>query len=53
MEFLTVEGIARVLKTNPGFVYKDRKLFGGIKLDRLVRFPKWETAALLEDTLDV
>jgi hypothetical protein len=53
MEFLTIGEIARVLKTSPGFVYKDGKLFGGIKVGRLVRFPKWATAALLEDTLDV
>jgi uncharacterized protein YigA (DUF484 family) len=40
VEFLTAEDIAEILKTTPEFVYKNRTLLGGIKIGRLVRFPK-------------
>jgi hypothetical protein len=40
MNFLTAEEIAKILRTSVWFVYEHRKLFGGIKIGKVVRFDK-------------
>lgn len=51
MEFLTVTEIAQMLKTSPEFIYKNRRLFGGIKVGRLVRFPKQVFEAFIQEVV--
>jgi hypothetical protein len=40
MEFLTAEEIAQQLRCSVWFVYQNRRIFGGIKIGKLVRFDK-------------
>mgnify|MGYP000934278495 CR=1 FL=1 len=49
MEFLTVDEIARMLKASREFVCKNRRLLGGIKVGRLVRFPKTVFERIIEE----
>ena len=40
MTFLTAEEIAQQLRCSVWFVYQNRRIFGGIKIGKLVRFDK-------------
>ena len=40
MEFLTAEEVAKILRCSEWFVYANRKILGGIKIGKLVRFDK-------------
>lgn len=40
MEFLTPQEVAKILRCSAWFVYANRKLLGGIKIGKIVRFEK-------------
>jgi len=40
MEFLTAEEVAKKLRCSVWFAYQHRRIFGGIKIGKLVRFDK-------------
>lgn len=51
MEFLTAKDVAKLLNASEWFVYKHYKLFGGVKLGKLLRFEKSTLEVILDDRL--
>jgi excisionase family DNA binding protein len=40
IELMTVEEVAKILRSSKWFIYKNADMFGGVRFGKLIRFPK-------------